>query len=138
MSSNGARRFEPMCRSQLSQVAVAMVSCSKIEALLTSTVSGRPSAAAAAGTSARRRRPVEQVRLHHRRPHPGRRAPPRPAPRRPARLAWQWIATSAPRAASARTSAAPEPLRPAGDQGRVAHVARDWHSGLVQGWPATT
>ena len=41
-----------MWRSQLSQVAVAMVSCSKIEALLTSTVSGRPSAAAAAGTSA--------------------------------------------------------------------------------------
>ena len=41
-----------MWRSQLSQVALRSVSCSKIEALLTSTVSGRPSASAAAGTSA--------------------------------------------------------------------------------------
>ena len=62
----------------------------------------------------------------------GRGGPPAPPPRaRPpprtssasasasSRLAWQWIATSAPRAASARTSAAPSRCAAAGDQRRV-------------------
>ena len=134
MSSKGARRFEPMCRSQLSQVArrdgVVLEDRGVVDEHRQ-----RPAQRRRRRRHQRRgRRPVEQVGLHHRRPHAGRRAPPRPAPRPPSRLAWQWIATSAPRAASARTSAAPSRCAAAGDQRRARSCrAATRHSGAGAG-----
>jgi hypothetical protein len=51
LRTNGARRFDSRCRSQLSRVVVSILSYSKIEALFTSTVIGPPSASAARGSS---------------------------------------------------------------------------------------
>ena len=109
------------------------MSCSKIEALLTSTVSGRPSAAAAAGTSA-----AVAVRSSR---SAATTAAVAPAARTSsasasaaARLAWQWIATAAPRAREPPHHRRAEALRAAGDErGLVGHAARKRQSGRSQG-----
>ena len=88
---------------------VRMVSCSKIEALLTSTVSGRPSAAAAAGTSAAVASRSSRSASTTGDRHAGRARPPRRARRR--RRGWR--GSGSPRRRRARRAGAPSPRRAA-------------------------
>ena len=102
----------------------AMVSYSKIEALLTSTVSGRAQRRGGRGHQARGLGPVEQVGAQRRRrARPGRAASAASA----SALVAAERGNGSPRhgRAPARSSAiaAPEPLRPAGDQRARPHPA---------------